>query len=150
MLGGASRGSGAGFWFLSVRMRSQQGQMRWCKGGPDKGGLHPVPPHALLGGRGPAPPRAPPTHAPLLASSLVNTSTLHPRRPSTHYSPHAPPAISRRSRRPALVRPRHHDLDAALGRGRRPPSVCQIRSRLHIGGGPALRARGKLDLWWCC
>ena len=77
MLRRAARGSGAGFWrFLSVRMRGQHGQMRWCKGGPDKGGLHPVPPHALLGGRGPGPPRAPSPHSPLLASSLATTSTL--------------------------------------------------------------------------
>ena len=31
---------------------------------------------------------APSPHAPLLASSLATTSTLHSRGPSTHYSPH--------------------------------------------------------------
>ena len=138
MLGSAARGSRFGFWPF-LRVRGQPGQMRWCKGDADKGGLPPVPPHALLGGRGPAPPRAPSPHAPLLACSASTSCT----RPSAlHPLTTRPPPWSRRPRRPALVRPRHHDLDPALGRGRRQPSVCQIQARLHVGGGPALRARG--------
>ena len=141
-LGSAARGSRFGIWPF-VRVRGQPGQMRWCKGDADKGGRPPVPPHALLGGRGPAPPRAPSPHAPLLACSVSTSSTCpSPLHPLTTRPPHPPPAIRRPSRRPARVRPRHQDLDAALGRGRRPPSVCQRRTRLHVGGGPALRARG--------
>ena len=127
-----SGGSGAGFWrFLSVLMRGQHGQMRWCKGGPDKGGLQPLT-------RGPIPPRAPARLLSCHHLHIAFSSALHP---PTHLTP-PPSAIRRPSRRPALVRPRHHDLDAALGRGRRPPSVCQIQPRLHVGGGQALRARG--------
>ncbi len=49
---------------------------------------------------------------------------------------------------PARLRPRHHGLDEPLpGRPSiRHTPVGQIRSRLHVGGGQALRVRG---LWRC-
>jgi hypothetical protein len=169
MLGSAAKGSGFGLWRF-LRVRGQQGRMRWCKSDADKGGLRPVPPHALLEGRVPArpTPRAdgdepfpptrpclppcfpPPTHSRRhsTAESAHSRQALPPR-PSlpSNTRPLPPPsfAIRRQSRRPALVRPCHHDLDAALGRGQRPPSVCQRLPRLHVGGGPALRARGLVE-----
>ena len=76
--------------------------------------------------------RPPSPHAP---------SILHPlNTPSFHQ---LNPPIRRPSRRPARLRPRHHELDPALGRARRPPSVCQKLARLYVGRGQALRARGR-------
>jgi hypothetical protein len=60
-----------------------------------------------------------------------------------HSSPPLPPPISSPSRRPLLLRHRKHDLDPALPRRQQHPSCCQIQPRLHVGGGQALRARGR-------
>ena len=45
-------------------------------------------------------------------------------------------------RRPACLRPRRHGLDRPLRRRVRHPAFPKSVSRLHVGGGPALRARG--------
>jgi hypothetical protein len=54
----------------------------------------------------------------------------------------------RHFRRPALLRPRYHGLDAALSRRRQRPACRQIRARLRVSGGTAVRARGQRQIWW--
>jgi hypothetical protein len=86
------------------------------------------------------------------ARRVIKPQPHGPRSGGDPHLPHPPsqaplsrvPAFGRLSERSALVRPRHHDLDPALGRHEQlPSSFCQIRARLHVGGEQALRAWGQ-------
>jgi hypothetical protein len=137
-----------------VRPRAER---QWCSGPPAAARRSAAACLALL--RCPAPARVgpdtdavpqrvgPPTGAAARQGRGTRTrptprpATLASTLPQTH-PPLPSPVIGRLFRRPLLLRPRQHDLDPALRRGRRRPSVCQNQPRFHDGRGPALRARG--------
>ena len=93
------------------------------------------PPHSLrVQMRKPHPPPVRRASSPFSSSPIMHVIGLR--------------AWRRHPRRPARLRPRRHDVDKPLRWRVRHRTFRQIRSRLHGGGGPSLRARGRGEYWW--